>query len=204
MTDEDFGTFDLPSHAEQMLRGMDRFAESVKRTLGPKDDFFSRFSSPEPSPEDLTAWGINADDPYEVMGARVLTEAAIDTNRLAGGGATTTTILGESILRDSARLFYNGIDPVDLRDGIELAARHAVRAVKRHAYKVLTADHSTQVGTIAADGDQRNRPDRRPYSLAAGSTRTDYDRLHERRDGARPPRAGTWRLQNPCRRRNER
>jgi chaperonin GroEL len=153
MTDEYRGTSDLTPHAGQVLRGADRFANSVKRMLGPRADFFSRFSSPEPSTEDLIAWGINADDPYEVMGARVLTEAAINTNRLSGGGATTTTILSEFILRESAKLLNGGIDPVDLQHGIELAVKQVVRAVKRQAYKDLTADHSAQVGTVAADGD---------------------------------------------------
>jgi chaperonin GroEL (HSP60 family) len=154
MTDEYLNkTFDLTWHTGQVLRGVDRFADSVKRTLGPKADFFSGFSSPEPSPEDLIAWGINADDPYEVMGARVFTEAAINTNRLSGGGATTTTILSEFILRESAKLLNDGVDPVDLQHGIELAVKHVVRAVKRQAYKNLTAAHSAQVGTIAADGD---------------------------------------------------
>src|SRR5438445_387228 len=142
---------------QRMLRGIDILADAVKVTLGPKGRnvvLDKSFGAPRITKNGVTvAKEIELADKFENMGAQMVREVASKTNDLAGDGTTTATVLAASILREGAKLVAAGMNPMDLKRGIDQAVAAVVREIKAKAKKVKSSAEIAQVGTIAANGD---------------------------------------------------
>ncbi len=142
---------------ERMLRGVDTLANAVKVTLGPKGRnvvIEKSFGAPRITKDGVTvAKEIELDDKFENMGAQMVREVASKTNDLAGDGTTTATVLAQAIVREGAKAVAAGMNPMDLKRGIDLAVDAIVSDLKLHAKKVTSNDEIAQVGTISANGD---------------------------------------------------
>ena len=142
---------------EKMLRGVDILANAVKVTLGPKGRnvvIEKSFGAPRITKDGVTvAKEIELSDKFENMGAQMVREVASKTNDLAGDGTTTATVLAQAIVREGARSVAAGMNPMDLKRGIDLAVATVVEDLKGHARKVTRNDEIAQVGTISANGD---------------------------------------------------
>src|SRR6188474_1497641 len=142
---------------DKMLRGVEILADAVKVTLGPKGRnvvLDKSFGAPRITKDGVTvAKEIELADKFENMGAQMVREVASKTNDLAGDGTTTATVLAASILREGAKLVAAGMNPMDLKRGIDLAVAAVVKDIKARAKKVKSSDEIAQVGTIAANGD---------------------------------------------------
>jgi chaperonin GroEL len=142
---------------EKMLRGVDILANAVKVTLGPKGRnvvLDKSFGAPRITKDGVTvAKEIELSDKFENMGAQMVREVASKTNDLAGDGTTTATVLAQAIVREGARSVAAGMNPMDLKRGIDLAVEAVVADLKSHARKVTKNDEIAQVGTISANGD---------------------------------------------------
>lgn len=142
---------------EKMLRGVDILANAVKVTLGPKGRnvvIEKSFGAPRITKDGVTvAKEIELADKFENMGAQMVREVASKTNDLAGDGTTTATILAQAIVKEGARSVAAGMNPMDLKRGIDLAVEAVVTDLKDHARKVTRNDEIAQVGTISANGD---------------------------------------------------
>jgi chaperonin GroEL len=142
---------------EKMLRGVDVLANAVKVTLGPKGRnvvIEKSFGAPRITKDGVTvAKEIELSDKFENMGAQMVREVASKTNDLAGDGTTTATVLAQAIVREGARSVAAGMNPMDLKRGIDLAVAAVVEDLKGHARKVTRNDEIAQVGTISANGD---------------------------------------------------
>ena len=142
---------------DKMLRGVDILANAVKVTLGPKGRnvvLDKSFGAPRITKDGVTvAKEIELSDKFENMGAQMVREVASKTNDLAGDGTTTATVLAQAIVREGARSVAAGMNPMDLKRGIDLAVSAVVEDLKRHARKVTKNDEIAQVGTISANGD---------------------------------------------------
>ncbi len=142
---------------DRMLRGVDILANAVKVTLGPKGRnvvIEKSFGAPRITKDGVTvAKEIELSDKFENIGAQMVREVASKTNDLAGDGTTTATILAQAIVREGARSVAAGMNPMDLKRGIDLAVSAVVEDLKRHARKVTRNDEIAQVGTISANGD---------------------------------------------------
>src|ERR671926_1190128 len=142
---------------ERMLRGVDILANAVKVTLGPKGRnvvLDKSFGAPRITKDGVTvAKEIELDDKFENMGAQMVREVAQKTNDQAGDGTTTATVLAQAIVREGAKSVAAGMNPMDLKRGIDIAVRKVVADLKQRSRKVSTNDEIAQVGTISANGD---------------------------------------------------
>jgi chaperonin GroEL len=142
---------------EKMLRGVDILANAVKVTLGPKGRnvvIEKSFGAPRITKDGVTvAKEIELADKFENMGAQMLREVASKTNDIAGDGTTTATVLGQAIVREGAKSVAAGMNPMDLKRGIDMAVEEVIKSLKKSAKKVTSTDEVAQVGTISANGD---------------------------------------------------
>ncbi len=143
---------------DRMLRGVDILANAVKVTLGPKGRnvvIDKAFGAPRITKDGVTvAKEIELADKFENMGAQMVREVASKTNDLAGDGTTTATVLAQSIVREGAKAVAAGMNPMDLKRGIDLAVEAVVEDIKKRAKKVSTSEEIAQVGTISANGEK--------------------------------------------------
>ncbi|TPJ31590.1 chaperonin GroEL [Mesorhizobium sp. B2-7-2] len=142
---------------DRMLRGVELLNNAVKVTLGPKGRnviIHKAYGAPRITKDGVTvAKEIELTDKFENMGAQMVREVASKTNDLAGDGTTTATVLAASILREGAKLVAAGMNPMDLKRGIDQAVTAVVEEIKARAKKVKSSAEIAQVGTIAANGD---------------------------------------------------
>jgi chaperonin GroEL len=142
---------------DKMLRGVDLLANAVKVTLGPKGRnvvMEKSFGSPRMTKDGVTvAKEIELPDKFENMGAQMVREVASKTSDAAGDGTTTATVLAQAIVREGAKAVAAGMNPMDLKRGIDMAVDAVVAELKRKARKVTKNDEIAQVGTISANGD---------------------------------------------------
>ncbi|MEQ8479507.1 MAG: chaperonin GroEL [Hoeflea sp.] len=142
---------------ERMLRGVDILANAVKVTLGPKGRnvvIDKSFGAPRITKDGVSvAKEVELEDKFENMGAQMLREVASKTNDLAGDGTTTATVLAQSIVREGAKAVASGMNPMDLKRGIDMAVDAVVAELKKNARKISNNDEIAQVGTISANGD---------------------------------------------------
>jgi chaperonin GroEL len=142
---------------ERMLRGVDILADAVKVTLGPKGRnvvIEKSFGAPRTTKDGVTvAKEIELADKFENMGAQMVREVASKTNDAAGDGTTTATVLAQAIVREGARSVAAGMNPMDLKRGVEKAVEAVVADLKKRSKKVKSNDEIRQVGTISANGD---------------------------------------------------
>ncbi|MQW61428.1 chaperonin GroEL [Sinorhizobium meliloti] len=142
---------------ERMLRGVDVLANAVKVTLGPKGRnvvIDKSFGAPRITKDGVSvAKEIELEDKFENMGAQMLREVASRTNDLAGDGTTTATVLAQAIVREGAKAVASGMNPMDLKRGIDLAVDAVVKELKNNARKISKNSEIAQVGTISANGD---------------------------------------------------
>ncbi len=142
---------------EKMLRGVDILANAVKVTLGPKGRnvvLDKAFGAPRITKDGVSvAKEIELEDKFENMGAQMVREVASKTNDIAGDGTTTATVLAQSIVKEGAKAVAAGMNPMDLKRGIDLAAAEAVKYLVSVSKKITTSEEVAQVGTISANGD---------------------------------------------------
>ncbi|BBE00156.1 chaperonin GroEL [Sphingobium indicum] len=142
---------------DRMLRGVDTLANAVKVTLGPKGRnvvIEKSFGAPRITKDGVTvAKEIELKDKFENMGAQMLREVANKQNDKAGDGTTTATVLAQSIVREGSKAVAAGMNPMDLKRGIDLAVTTVVEDLKAHAKKVSANSEIAQVATISANGD---------------------------------------------------
>ncbi len=143
---------------QRLLRGVDILADAVKVTLGPKGRnvvLEKSFGAPRITKDGVTvAKDIELADKFENMGAQMVKEVASKTSDEAGDGTTTATVLAQSIVREGAKSVAAGMNPMDLKRGIDLAVEAVVEDVKKRAKKVSTSAEVAQVGTISANVDR--------------------------------------------------
>ncbi|HXF89789.1 MAG TPA: chaperonin GroEL [Xanthobacteraceae bacterium] len=144
---------------DRMLRGVDILANAVRVTLGPKGRnvvLEKSFGAPRITKDGVTvAKEIELDDKFENMGAQMVREVAQKTNDNAGDGTTTATVLAHAILKEGAKAVAAGMNPMDLKRGIEIAVRAVVADIEKRAKKVNSSAEVAQVGTISANGDSQ-------------------------------------------------
>ena len=142
---------------DRMLRGVEILNNAVKVTLGPKGRnvvIDKAYGAPRITKDGVAvAKEIELADKFENMGAQMVREVASKTNDIAGDGTTTATVLAASILREGAKFVAAGMNPMDLKRGIDLAVAAVVKDIQARAKKVKSSDEIAQVGTIAANGD---------------------------------------------------
>ncbi len=142
---------------DRMLRGVDILANAVKVTLGPKGRnvvLDKSFGSPRITKDGVTvAKEIELEDKFENMGAQMLREVASKTNDLAGDGTTTATVLAQAIVREGAKSVAAGMNPMDLKRGIDIAVAAVVKDLEKRAKPVGSSAEVAQVGTISSNGD---------------------------------------------------
>jgi len=140
-----------------MLRGVDILANAVRVTLGPKGRnvvLDKSFGAPRITKDGVTVAGdIELEDKFENMGARLVREVASKTSYVAGDGTTTAIVLAASLVREGTKAVAAGMNPMDLKRGIDLAVNAVVEDLKRNSKKITSNDEIAQVGTISANGD---------------------------------------------------
>jgi chaperonin GroEL len=140
-----------------MLRGVDILANAVKVTLGPKGRnviIEKSFGAPRTTKDGVTvAKEIELEDKFENMGAQMVREVASKTNDVAGDGTTTATVLAQAIVREGLKAVAAGMNPMDLKRGIDKATIHAVEEIRKRSKKVKASEEIAQVGTISANGE---------------------------------------------------
>ncbi len=143
---------------ERMLRGVDILADAVKVTLGPKGRnvvIEKSFGAPRSTKDGVTvAKEIELADKFENMGAQMVREVASKTNDAAGDGTTTATVLAQAIVREGSKSVAAGMNPMDLKRGVEKAVEAVVADLKKRSKKVKSNEEIGQVGTISANGDK--------------------------------------------------
>jgi chaperonin GroEL len=141
-----------------MLRGVDILNNAVKVTLGPKGRnviLDKSYGAPRITKDGVTvAKEIELEDKFENMGAQMVREVASKTNDLAGDGTTTATVLAASIMKEGLKLVAAGMNPMDLKRGIDIAVTAVVKDIERRAKKVQSSEEIAQIGTIASNGDK--------------------------------------------------
>ena len=141
----------------RLLRGVNTLADAVKVTLGPKGRTVvldKSFGAPRVTKDGVTvAKEIELEDKFENMGAQMVREVASKTNDEAGDGTTTATILAQSIVKEGARAVAAGMNPMDLRRGVDAAVAAVIADLEKRSRKVRGDDEIAQVGTISANGD---------------------------------------------------
>ncbi|WP_420338723.1 chaperonin GroEL [Roseibium sp.] len=144
---------------EKMLRGVDTLANAVKVTLGPKGRnvvLDKAFGAPRITKDGVSvAKEIELEDKFENMGAQMVREVASKTNDIAGDGTTTATVLAQAIVKEGAKAVAAGMNPMDLKRGVDLAAAEAVKALMAASKDITTSEEVAQVGTISANGDEQ-------------------------------------------------
>ncbi len=142
---------------ERMLRGVDILANAVKVTLGPKGRnvvIDKSFGAPRITKDGVTvAKEIELEDKFENMGAQMVREVASKTNDLAGDGTTTATVLAQAIVREGAKSVAAGMNPMDLKRGIDIAVAAVIKDIEKRSKPVASSSEVAQVGTISANGD---------------------------------------------------
>src|SRR5262245_41060343 len=142
---------------DRMLRGVDILANAVKVTLGPKGRnvvIDKSFGAPRITKDGVTvAKEIELEDKFENMGAQMVREVASKTNDLAGDGTTTATVLAQAIVREGAKAVAAGMNPMDLKRGIDLAVAQVIDTLKKSSKKIKSSEEVAQVGTISANGE---------------------------------------------------
>ncbi len=142
---------------QRMLRGIDVLADAVKITLGPKGRnvvLDKSFGAPRISKDGVTvAKEIELSDKFENMGAQMVREVASKTNDQAGDGTTTATVLAQSIVREGLKSVAAGMNPMDLKRGVDRAVVAVVEELKKRTRKITTPAETAQVGAIASNGD---------------------------------------------------
>jgi chaperonin GroEL len=143
---------------DRMLRGVDILANAVKVTLGPKGRnvvIDKSFGAPRITKDGVTvAKEIELEDKFENMGAQMVREVASKTSDIAGDGTTTATVLAAAIVREGSKAVAAGMNPMDLKRGIDLAVEAVVEELKKNSKKVTSNAEIAQVGTISANGDK--------------------------------------------------
>jgi chaperonin GroEL len=144
---------------DKMLRGVDILANAVKVTLGPKGRnvvLDKSFGAPRITKDGVTvAKEIELEDKFENMGAQMVREVAQKTNDTAGDGTTTATVLAQAIVKEGAKSVAAGMNPMDLKRGIDIAVNAVVKDIEKRAKKVGSSAEVAQVGTLAANGDTK-------------------------------------------------
>ncbi|MFN6954147.1 MAG: chaperonin GroEL [Acetobacteraceae bacterium] len=142
---------------DKMLRGVDILADAVKVTLGPKGRnvvIDKSFGAPRITKDGVTvAKEIELADKFENMGAQMVREVASKTNDLAGDGTTTATVLAQAIVREGAKAVAAGMNPMDLKRGIDKAVAHVVKELEAKTKTITTSAEVAQVGTLSANGE---------------------------------------------------
>ncbi|MBB4168871.1 chaperonin GroEL [Rhizobium sp. BK538] len=142
---------------EKMLAGVDILANAVKVTLGPKGRnvvIDKSYGAPRITKDGVTvAKEVELEDKFENMGAQMVREVASKTSDIAGDGTTTATILAQAIVKEGAKAVASGMNPMDLKRGIDKAVEAVVEELQKNARKVTRNDEIAQVGTISANGD---------------------------------------------------
>jgi chaperonin GroEL len=142
---------------DKMLRGVDILANAVKVTLGPKGRnvvLDKSFGAPRITKDGVTvAKEIELECKFENMGAQMVREVASKTNDLAGDGTTTATVLAQAIVKEGAKSVAAGMNPMDLKRGIDIAVAAVVKDIEKRARKVSSSAEVAQVGTISSNGD---------------------------------------------------
>lgn len=145
------------SARERMIRGVDILADAVKVTLGPKGRnvvIDKSFGAPRITKDGVTvAKEIELADKFENMGAQMVREVASKTNDTAGDGTTTATVLAQAIIREGAKAVAAGMNPMDLKRGIDKAVTHVVAELEAKTKKITTSAEVAQVGTLSANGE---------------------------------------------------
>ncbi|WP_203072019.1 chaperonin GroEL [Falsiroseomonas ponticola] len=145
------------SARDKMLRGVDILADAVKVTLGPKGRnvvIDKSFGAPRITKDGVTvAKEIELADKFENMGAQMVREVASKTNDLAGDGTTTATVLAQAIIREGAKAVAAGMNPMDLKRGIDKAVTQVVAELEAKTKKITTSAEVAQVGTLSANGE---------------------------------------------------
>ncbi|MFX4222392.1 MAG: chaperonin GroEL [Thalassobaculum sp.] len=148
--------FDVDAR-DRLLKGVDTLANAVKVTLGPKGRnvvLDKSFGAPRITKDGVTvAKDIELKDKFENMGAQMVREVASKTSDLAGDGTTTATVLAQAIVREGVRAVAAGLNPMDLKRGIDLAVAAVVKDVESKSKKIKSSSEVAQVGTISANGD---------------------------------------------------
>lgn len=143
---------------EKMLRGVDILANAVKVTLGPKGRnvvIEKSFGAPRITKDGVSvAKEIELEDKFENLGAQLVREVASKTNDKAGDGTTTATVLAQSIVKEGAKAVAAGMNPMDLKRGIDIAVAEAVKDLTQRSKKIKTSEEVAQVGTISANGEK--------------------------------------------------
>src|SRR6204780_921721 len=142
---------------QRMLRGVDILADAVKVTLGPKGRnvvLDKSFGAPRITKDGVTvAKEIELTDKFENMGAQMVREVASKTSDIAGDGTTTATVLAQSIVKEGVKSVAAGMNPMDLKRGIDKAVKAVVEDIKKRSKKVGSSSEVAQVGTISSNGD---------------------------------------------------
>ncbi|MCC0013482.1 MAG: chaperonin GroEL [Rhodobiaceae bacterium] len=142
----------------KMLRGVDILADAVKVTLGPKGRnvvIDKAFGAPRTTKDGVTvAKEIELEDKFENMGAQMVREVASKTNDIAGDGTTTATVLAQAIVREGAKAVAAGMNPMDLKRGVDMAVAEVVKDIQKKSAKIKTSEEVAQVGTISANGEK--------------------------------------------------
>src|SRR6516225_7802047 len=142
---------------DKMLRGVDTLANAVKVTLGPKGRnvvLDKSFGAPRITKDGVTvAKEIELEDKFENMGAQMVREIAQKTSDRAGDGTTTATVLAHAIVREGAKAVAAGMNPMDLKRGIDIASAAVLKDIEKRAKKVGSSAEVAQVGTVSANGD---------------------------------------------------
>lgn len=143
---------------EKLLKGVDVLANAVKVTLGPKGRnvlLDKSYGAPRVTKDGVSvAKDIELADKFENMGAQMLKEVATKTSDLAGDGTTTATVLAQSIVREGIKAVAAGMNPMDLKRGIDMAVKAAIAEIKKHSRSVSTNEEIAQIGTISANGER--------------------------------------------------
>src|SRR5882762_9930662 len=142
---------------DRMLRGVETLANAVKVTLGPKGRnvvIDKSFGAPRITKDGVTvAKEIELEDKFENMGAQMVREVAQKTNDNAGDGTTTATVLAQAIVNEGVKLVAAGMNPMDLKRGIDIAVIKVVANLAKKAAKITSSAEVAQVGTISSNGD---------------------------------------------------
>ena len=143
---------------ERMLRGVDILANAVKVTLGPKGRnvvIDKSYGAPRTTKDGVTvAKEIELEDKFENMGAQMVREVASKTSDAAGDGTTTATVLAQAIVREGAKAVAAGMNPMDLKRGVDMAVHAAIEDINKRTKKIKSSEEIAQVGTISANGDK--------------------------------------------------
>src|ERR1700716_783207 len=143
---------------DRLLPGVDILADAGEVTLGPKSRnvvLDKSFGAPRITKDGVTvAKEIELEDKFENMGAQMVREVAQKTNDMAGDGTTTATVLAHAILREGMKSVAAGMNPMDLKRGIDIAVTAALKDIQRRSKKIKTSEEISQVGAIAANGEK--------------------------------------------------